>query len=64
VERADLVGWGAAVVGQIYSLIRPYVISARVQLHTLLVFFALLAACELSASWVFSSDLSFSESPL
>jgi predicted PurR-regulated permease PerM len=36
-----LLVWGAAIVGQIDSLIRPYVISGRVKLHTLLVFFAL-----------------------
>ena len=37
-----LLGWGAGVVGQIDSVVRPYVISERVKLHTLLVFFALL----------------------
>jgi predicted PurR-regulated permease PerM len=37
-----LLGWGAAVVGQVDSLVRPYVISERAKLHTLLVFFALL----------------------
>jgi predicted PurR-regulated permease PerM len=37
-----LLGWGAAVIGQIDSLVRPYVISERAKLHTLLVFFALL----------------------
>jgi predicted PurR-regulated permease PerM len=37
-----LLGWGFAVVGQVDSLVRPYVISGRVKLHTLLVFFALL----------------------
>ena len=37
-----LLGWGAGVVGQVDSLVRPYVISERVKLHTLLVFFALL----------------------
>jgi predicted PurR-regulated permease PerM len=37
-----LLGWGAAVVGQIDSLVRPYVISERAKLHPLLVFFALL----------------------
>jgi predicted PurR-regulated permease PerM len=37
-----LLGWGAAVVGQVDSLVRPYVISGRAKLHTLLVFFALL----------------------
>jgi predicted PurR-regulated permease PerM len=37
-----LLGWGAAVVGQIDSIVRPYVISERAKMHTLLVFFALL----------------------
>ena len=37
-----LLVWGAAVVGQVDSLVRPYVISERANLHTLLVFFALL----------------------
>jgi len=37
-----LLVWGAAVVGQIDSLVRPYVISERAKMHTLLVFFALL----------------------
>ena len=37
-----LLGWGAAVVGQIDSLVRPYIISERAKMHPLLVFFALL----------------------
>lgn len=37
-----LLGWGAGVVGQVDSFVRPYVISERAKLHTLLVFFALL----------------------
>lgn len=37
-----LLGWGAGVVGQVDSLVRPYVISEQAKLHTLLVFFALL----------------------
>jgi len=37
-----LLGWGAGVVAQVDSLVRPYVISERAKLHTLLVFFALL----------------------
>jgi predicted PurR-regulated permease PerM len=41
-----LLGWGAGVVGQIDTLVRPYVISERVKLHTLLVFFALLGGVE------------------
>ena len=41
-----LLGWGAGVVGQVDTLVRPYVISERVKLHTLLVFFALLGGVE------------------
>lgn len=37
-----LLVWGAAVVGQVDSVVRPYVISERAKMHTLLVFFALL----------------------
>jgi predicted PurR-regulated permease PerM len=37
-----LLGWGAGVVAQVDSLVRPYVISERAKMHTLLVFFALL----------------------
>ena len=37
-----LLCWGAVVVAQVDSLVRPWVISERVKLHTLLVFFALL----------------------
>jgi predicted PurR-regulated permease PerM len=37
-----LLGWGAAVVGQVDALVRPYVISKQVTVHTLLLFFALL----------------------
>jgi predicted PurR-regulated permease PerM len=41
-----LLVWGAAVVGQIDTLVRPYVIGGRVKLHTLLIFFALLGGVE------------------
>jgi predicted PurR-regulated permease PerM len=41
-----LLGWGAGIVGQVDTLVRPYVISERVKLHTLLVFFALLGGVE------------------
>lgn len=41
-----LLGWGAAVVGQIDTLLRPYVISGTAKLHTLLVFFALLGGVQ------------------
>jgi predicted PurR-regulated permease PerM len=37
-----LLVWGAAVVGQIDNVVRPYVISGRAKMHPLLVFFALL----------------------
>jgi predicted PurR-regulated permease PerM len=37
-----LLGWGAAVVGQVDTLIRPYVIGKQMKVHTLLLFFALL----------------------
>lgn len=42
VKALILVGWGAAVVAQIDAVVRPYVVSGRVKVHTLLVFFALL----------------------
>lgn len=32
--------WGAGVVGTIDNVLRPYLISGRVQMHTLLIFFA------------------------
>jgi len=38
--------WGAAVVGQVDVVVRPYVVSARVKVHTLLIFFALLGGVE------------------
>ena len=41
-----LLGWGTGVVGQIDTLVRPYVISGRIKLHTLLIFFALLGGVE------------------
>lgn len=42
VKAIILFAWGAAVVGQIDAVVRPYVVGARVKVHTLLVFFALL----------------------
>jgi predicted PurR-regulated permease PerM len=42
VKALLLLGWGAGVVGQIDAFVRPYVVSARVKVHPLLVFFALL----------------------
>jgi predicted PurR-regulated permease PerM len=41
-----LLAWGAGVVGQSDNFIRPYVISKRAQMNTLLVFFALLGGVE------------------
>lgn len=41
-----LLSCGAAVVGQVDVIVRPYVVSARVKAHALLVFFALLGGVE------------------
>jgi predicted PurR-regulated permease PerM len=41
-----LLVWGVAVVSQVDSLVRPYVISERAKMHTLLVFFALLGGVQ------------------
>ena len=41
-----LLAWGAGVVGQVDTVVRPYVISGRAKLHTLLVFFALLGGVQ------------------
>jgi predicted PurR-regulated permease PerM len=46
VKALILVIWGAAVVGQVDVVVRPYVVSTRVKVHTLLVFFALLGGVE------------------
>lgn len=46
VKALILVIWGTAVVGQVDVVVRPYVVSARVKVHTLLVFFALLGGVE------------------
>jgi predicted PurR-regulated permease PerM len=35
-----LVGWGAGIVGTMDNFLRPYLISGRVQMHTLVIFFA------------------------
>jgi len=40
IKAVILVAWGAFVVGTIDNLLRPYLISGRVQMHTLLIFFA------------------------
>lgn len=42
VKALILLGLGAGVIGQVDSLVRPYVISERADLNTLAVFFALL----------------------
>lgn len=42
VKGIILLVWGAAVVGQVDVLVRPYVVGAHVKVHTLLIFFALL----------------------
>jgi predicted PurR-regulated permease PerM len=46
VKAVLLLIWGAAVVGQVDVVVRPYVVSAHVKVHTLLVFFALLGGVE------------------
>lgn len=46
VKALILLVWGAAVVGQVDVVVRPYVVSTRVKVHTLLVFFALLGGVE------------------
>jgi predicted PurR-regulated permease PerM len=40
VQAIILIGWGAGVVGTVDNILRPYLISGRVQMHTLLIFFA------------------------
>ncbi|MFY9571965.1 MAG: AI-2E family transporter [Blastocatellia bacterium] len=40
VKALILVAWGVLVVGTVDNLLRPYLISGRVQMHTLLIFFA------------------------
>jgi predicted PurR-regulated permease PerM len=46
VKALILLAWGAAIVGQIDTVVRPYVISGKAKLHTLLVFFALLGGVQ------------------
>lgn len=46
VKAVILLVWGAAVVGQVDVVVRPYVVGTRVKVHTLLVFFALLGGVE------------------
>jgi len=40
VKAVILVVWGVFVVGTVDNILRPYLISGRVQMHTLLIFFA------------------------
>ena len=42
-----LLAWGAGVVGLVDNVIRPWIISERVQLHPLYIFFALLGGVEM-----------------
>lgn len=42
VKALILIGWGAAIVAQGDTLVRPYVVSGRAKMHNLLIFFALL----------------------
>jgi predicted PurR-regulated permease PerM len=40
IQAVILAGWGAGVVGTVDNILRPYLISGRVQMHTLLIFFS------------------------
>ncbi len=40
IQALIMIVWGAFVVGTIDNVLRPYLISGRVQMHTLLIFFA------------------------
>lgn len=40
VKALLLVVWGALIVGSVDNILRPYLISGRVRMHTLLIFFA------------------------
>jgi predicted PurR-regulated permease PerM len=42
VQAVLLVIWGALIVGSIDNVLRPYLISGRVEMHTLLIFFSVL----------------------
>lgn len=45
-KAAILVGWGAGVVGMADNFLRPYIMSERVKMHPLLLFFALLGGVQ------------------
>lgn len=42
IKALILLGWGAGVVAQVDTLVRPYVVSGHARMHNLLIFFALL----------------------
>jgi predicted PurR-regulated permease PerM len=42
VQALIMVGWGGGVVGTVDNLLRPFLIRGRVQMHSLLIFFAVL----------------------
>jgi predicted PurR-regulated permease PerM len=46
VKGVALLAWGGGVVGVVDNLIRPWIVSGRVQLHPLYVFFALLGGVQ------------------
>jgi predicted PurR-regulated permease PerM len=46
VKAVILVGWGAGVVGMADNVLRPYVMSGRVQMHPLVLLFALLGGVQ------------------
>ncbi|HYP28514.1 MAG TPA: AI-2E family transporter [Blastocatellia bacterium] len=47
VKGLILIGWGAGVVGTVDNFLRPYLISGRVQMHTLLIFFSVFGGIQL-----------------
>jgi predicted PurR-regulated permease PerM len=40
IQGLILIGWGAGVVGTVDNFLRPYLISGRVEMHTLVIFFS------------------------
>ncbi len=46
VKAAILAGWGAGVVGMVDNFLRPYLLAGRVQMHPLVLFFALLGGVQ------------------
>jgi predicted PurR-regulated permease PerM len=45
-KAAILAGWGAGVVGMVDNFLRPYILSEKVNMHPLLLFFALLGGVQ------------------